>query len=110
STASICVPPSTAAWRPTTRRRSKRSGARRSRVRSSGNRVRGTPAPAAGPARESGSRVAAVVFAMMTVQAVATMGVLALAGIAPELGRSLGLDPVLIGYQIAVVYAGAMAT
>lgn len=47
---------------------------------------------------------------MTAVQAVATVGVLSLAAVAPELGRALGLSPSLIGYQVSITYAGGMLT
>lgn len=55
-------------------------------------------------------QAALAVGAMMAVQALATMAVLSLAAVAPEVGRALDLPPSLIGYQISVVYAGAMAS
>ena len=48
-----------------------------------------------------------VVAAMLSVQALASMSVLTLAAIAPEVGRELALDASLIGYQIGIVYLGA---
>jgi len=51
-----------------------------------------------------------VVGAMTLVQAFATMAVLTLAAVAPAVGRDLELSPSLIGYQIALVYLGALMT
>ena len=64
-----------------------------------------TEVPAAPPLQ-----AALVVAAMMAVQALATMAVLSLAAVAPEVGRALDLPPSLIGYQISVIYAGAKAS
>ena len=55
-------------------------------------------------------QAALAVGAMMAVQALATMAVLSLAAVAPEVGRALDLPPSLIGYQISLIYAGAMAS
>lgn len=51
-----------------------------------------------------------VVAATALVQAAAAWAVLALAAMAPEMGRALDIPPSLIGIQIAIVYAGAMVT
>ncbi len=58
-----------------------------------------------------GFRAAAAVVASMTaVQALATLSVLALAAAAPAVADDLGLSPSLIGYQITVIYFGALMT
>lgn len=49
-----------------------------------------------------------VLAATTAVQALASMGTLSLAAVAPEVGAAFALDPSLIGYQISLVYAGAM--
>jgi MFS family permease len=41
-------------------------------------------------------------------QALATLGSVALAAVAPEAALELGISPALIGYQIGVLYVGAM--
>lgn len=45
---------------------------------------------------------------MTAVQALATLSVLALAAAAPAVADDLGLSPSLIGYQITVIYFGAL--
>ena len=45
---------------------------------------------------------------MTAVQAIGAMATLSLPAIAPELGAAFALDPSLIGYQISLLYAGAM--
>jgi MFS family permease len=43
-----------------------------------------------------------------TTQALTTVGALALAAVAPKAAADLAISPALIGYQVAVVYLGAM--
>jgi MFS family permease len=43
-----------------------------------------------------------------TTQALTTLGALALAAVAPKAAADLAISPALIGYQVAVVYLGAM--
>lgn len=47
---------------------------------------------------------------MMLVQTLASMAALSLPAIAPAVGKTLGRSTALIGYQISLVYAGAMVT
>lgn len=70
------------------------------------------PSDAASPVRQAAppALAAAALVAMTAVQALATMAVLSLAAVAPEVGRALELPPSLIGYQVSVIYAGAMTT
>ncbi len=49
------------------------------------------------------------VAAVTLVQAVVTMGAVVPATVAPELARSLGVPTVLIGLQVSLTYAGAVA-
>lgn len=49
-----------------------------------------------------------VVAATTVAQALATMATLLLPSIAPEMARVLQVDPSLIGYQVSIVYGGAM--
>ena len=49
-----------------------------------------------------------VLAATLSTQAVASWAMLALAAIAPIVAESFGLPPVLIGYQIAIIYGVAM--
>lgn len=65
---------------------------------------------AAGTDRVAWRDAAAVVGAMTAVQALATFAVLALAAAAPLVAAALGVSPALIGYQIAVIYFGALMT
>ena len=41
-------------------------------------------------------------------QSFSTLGILALAAVAPAVGKGLGVSPALIGYQIGMVFFGAM--
>ncbi len=43
-------------------------------------------------------------------QAFSTLGVLALAAVAPAAGHALGVSPALIGYQVGIVFFGAMVS
>lgn len=52
--------------------------------------------------------VVPVLAATTTTQALTTLAALALAAVAPSAARDLGVSPALIGYQVAVVYFGAM--
>ncbi len=52
--------------------------------------------------------VAPVLAVTTATQAFSTLGVLALAAVAPEAARHMGLSPALIGYQVGVVFFGAM--
>ncbi len=54
--------------------------------------------------------IARVLLITTTVQALATMNVVAPAAIAPELARAHGVAASMIGIQIGVVYLGAMLT
>src|SRR5690625_335130 len=49
-----------------------------------------------------------VLAATLSTQAVASWAMLALAALAPIVAESFGLPPVLIGYQIAIIYGVAM--
>ena len=51
-----------------------------------------------------------VVVAMLVAQTIVSMGTLTLPAIAPALARALEVDASAIGYQISIVYAGAMAS
>lgn len=53
--------------------------------------------------------IAPVLAVTTSTQALTTLGALALAAVAPKAAAELGLSAALIGYQVAVVYAGAMA-
>ena len=41
-------------------------------------------------------------------QSLSTLGILALAAVAPAAGKGLGVSPALIGYQVGIVFFGAM--
>src|SRR5437868_3534209 len=49
-----------------------------------------------------------VLAATTATQALTTLGVLALAAVAPRAAADLGLPPGLIGYQVSVSYGAAM--
>lgn len=51
-----------------------------------------------------------VVVAMLVAQTIVSMGTLTLPAIAPALARAFEVDASAIGYQISIVYAGAMAS
>ena len=51
-----------------------------------------------------------VLLATTATQSLTTLGALALASVAPRAAADLGVSPALIGYQVAVVYLGAMVT
>ncbi|HLS57636.1 MAG TPA: MFS transporter, partial [Zeimonas sp.] len=51
-----------------------------------------------------------VVVAMLVAQTIVSMGMLTMPAIAPVLARSFGVDASAIGYQVSIVYAGAMAS
>jgi len=51
-----------------------------------------------------------VLLATTATQALTTLGALALASVAPKAALDLGVSAALIGYQVAVVYLGAMVT
>jgi len=64
---------------------------------------------AAGTPQERGLRgLPRVLAATLTTQATASWAMLALAAIAPIVAESFDLPPVLIGYQIAIIYGVAM--
>lgn len=50
-----------------------------------------------------------VVLATFATQSVVTMSNSTLPTIAPKLAETLGLDPVLIGYQVSILFGGAVA-
>lgn len=52
--------------------------------------------------------VAPVLVVTTATQSFSTLGVLALAAVAPEAARSLGISAALIGYQVGIVFFGAM--
>lgn len=58
---------------------------------------------------ESASNATQVVLATLATQTVVTMSNATLPTIAPALGEALGVDPVLIGYQVSILFAGAVA-
>lgn len=60
-------------------------------------------APVAGPLP-----VWPVVAATTATQSLTTLAALALTAIAPRAARDIGTDPALIGYQVSLVYVGAM--
>ena len=43
-------------------------------------------------------------------QSLSTLGILVLAAIAPAAGKGLGVSPALIGYQVGIVFFGAMVS
>lgn len=49
-----------------------------------------------------------VLAATMLTQALTTLGVLALAAVAPRAAADIGVPAALVGYQVSIVYAGAM--
>jgi MFS family permease len=61
-------------------------------------------------AKSQSLAVRPVLTGMLLVQAFATFGAWELAVIAPRIGEALSVSPGLIGYQIAISYAGAMVT
>jgi predicted MFS family arabinose efflux permease len=66
------------------------------------------PPAVAAPESSDSTQVLPVVVATTATQALATMATMILPAIAPELARTLRLDPSLIGYQVSLVYGGAM--
>jgi MFS family permease len=54
--------------------------------------------------------VVPVLFFTTTTQALATLGILALAAVAPRAAQDLGISAALIGYQVALSFFGAMLT
>ena len=52
--------------------------------------------------------VGQVLAATTATQSLTTLGVLALAAVAPKAGADLGISPALIGYQLALTYSGAV--
>lgn len=69
-----------------------------------------TPASNARPPGHPAERPALVVGAVTGVQTLVTLSALLPSAIAPTLAAELGVDTGVIGYQIAAVYGGAMAT
>ncbi|TVR10281.1 MAG: MFS transporter [Salinarimonadaceae bacterium] len=59
-------------------------------------------------ARAAGGALVIVLVATLSTQAVVSWSVLALSAIAPLVAESVGLPAVVIGYQIAIVYATGM--
>ncbi|MCH7865751.1 MAG: MFS transporter, partial [Proteobacteria bacterium] len=59
---------------------------------------------------DSGPAAVPVVVVTTVVQALATMCTIIPAAIAPEMARALGVPASLIGFQVSLVYLGAMAT
>ena len=51
-----------------------------------------------------------VLFFTTTTQALATLGILALAAVAPRAAQELGISTALIGYQVALSFFGGMQT
>ena len=51
-----------------------------------------------------------VLLVTVSVQALNTWGMLSIAAIAPEVAAGLGVDAILVGYQISLVYSFAMFT
>lgn len=49
-----------------------------------------------------------VLFVTTGTQVLTTLGALALAAVAPKAAAELGISPALIGYQVAIVYFGAL--
>src|SRR6185436_14902948 len=49
-----------------------------------------------------------VLAATTSTQVLTTLGALALAAVAPKAAAELGISPALIGYQVAIVYFGAL--
>jgi MFS family permease len=74
------------------------------------------PPRAAAPIRPEAARAGAapplpvwpVVAATTATQSLSTLAALALTAVAPRAARDLGTDPALIGYQVSLVYVGAM--
>ena len=62
------------------------------------------PKPTSGSPRNA----ALVVGVTTTVQALATMCTLVPATIAPELARAFGVPAAMIGFQVSLIYAGAL--
>ena len=52
--------------------------------------------------------VVPVLAATTATQSLTTLGALALAAVAPEAASALGVSPALIGYQVGVLYVGAL--
>ena len=52
--------------------------------------------------------IAQVLAATTATQVLTTLGALALAAVAPKAAAELGISPALIGYQVAIVYFGAL--
>lgn len=51
-----------------------------------------------------------ILAATTATQSLTTLGVLALATLAPSAARELGISPALVGYQVGVVYLGALSS
>jgi MFS family permease len=51
-----------------------------------------------------------ILLATTATQALASLATLVMPSIAPKIAQSFGLDPALIGVQVSLLYAGAMAT
>ncbi|HWA36829.1 MAG TPA: MFS transporter [Burkholderiales bacterium] len=54
--------------------------------------------------------VVPVLFFTTTTQALATLGILALAAVAPRAAQELGISAALVGYQVALSFFGGMQT
>ncbi len=65
------------------------------------------PFPSATPPELPVGPVLAVTTAT---QSFSTLGILALAAVAPAVGKGLGVSPALIGYQVGMVFFGAMVS
>jgi len=53
-------------------------------------------------------RIGPVLAVTTSTQVLTTLGALALAAVAPKAAAELGISPALIGYQVAIVYFGAL--
>jgi hypothetical protein len=52
--------------------------------------------------------IAQVLAVTTSTQVLTTLGALALAAVAPKAAAELGISPALMGYQVAIVYFGAL--
>lgn len=64
----------------------------------------GQPAPA------SALPVWPVLAATLATQSLTTLCALALSAVAPKAASDLGIGPALVGYQVSIVYFGAVIT
>jgi len=66
------------------------------------------PSRSASTASATELPVGTVLALTTATQSFSTLGILALAAVAPAVAKGLGVSPALIGYQVAIVFFGAM--